>query len=297
MNVWVKRGAARILSECDFAFDPSYSKTTVADGVKRIDVSTRLTRAIGVPVSLYVVDDVLIDTGFSHARSAVLKALEGEEIRTIVCTHHHEDHTGNASVLSRRLGAPIFLHRPELRYSEGVDSLVMYRMALWGPPGDYEPQPMPGAVRTHSRVLEFIPTPGHCQTLGVFFDKKNSLVFVGDLYVTRGAHAVLKWENPYVTVRSLEKIAALGPRAMFNGHWLEIDDPVAALTSKAEQIKEAAAEAVRLSEEGVKPTAIARRLFVKRRYDDPVVSFLTSFQFSWTNFVRTAIERAGESGD
>lgn len=296
MNVWAKRRFARIATECDIAIGPRYSKTTIADGVKRIDVSTRLTRAIGVPVSLYVVDDVLIDTGFFFARSAVLKALEDEKIRTIVCTHHHEDHTGNANVLSRWLRAPIFLHRPELRYSEGVDSLAMYRLALWGPLDDYEPEPIPNALRTHSRVLEFIPAPGHSQTQGVFFDRKSSIAFVGDLYVTRGANAVLKWENPYVTIRSLERIAALGPRSMFNGHGLEIDDPSAALINKAERIKEAATEAIRLFEGGMKPTAITRQLFVTRRYDDPVISLLTSFQFSWTNFVRTSIERAGESG-
>ena len=51
--------------------------------------------AVGYDVSAYLLDDVLVDTGFAHARAQVLAAVRTSRPRGVVVTHWHEDHAGN----------------------------------------------------------------------------------------------------------------------------------------------------------------------------------------------------------
>ena len=53
---------------------------------------------------------VLIDTAVRKDRRKILRACEGKNVRLIVLTHGHYDHTQNAAYLSRTLGAPIAMH-------------------------------------------------------------------------------------------------------------------------------------------------------------------------------------------
>ena len=53
---------------------------------------------------------ILVDTATRASKKKILRACKGRNIRLIVLTHGHYDHTQNAAVLSRELGAPIAMH-------------------------------------------------------------------------------------------------------------------------------------------------------------------------------------------
>jgi hypothetical protein len=54
----------------------SLSRDTVEPGVTRLRLHNWRGAAVGYDVSTYLLDDVLVDTGFAHARAAMLDAFE-----------------------------------------------------------------------------------------------------------------------------------------------------------------------------------------------------------------------------
>ncbi|HEY3358933.1 MAG TPA: MBL fold metallo-hydrolase [Polyangia bacterium] len=263
-----------------------------AAGILRVRVSSRLTRANGMESSVYLAGSVLIDTGFVHARAAILRALAGRAITAICLTHHHEDHCGNASALAARHGCPIYLRAPERRFDEGLTALKAYRLLWWGTAAAYAPRDMPPAIETAGHRLRPIPIPGHSATHTALFDELTGVVFVGDLYLTGGATAVMSHENPYESITSLRRVAALDPTWLLNGHGLALARPAAALLTKADRIEEAAARAVELHRAGLPVAAIIRRVFPRGGGRDRVLSALTQGEFGRACFVDACVRHA-----
>jgi glyoxylase-like metal-dependent hydrolase (beta-lactamase superfamily II) len=248
-------------------------------------------------VSAYLVGDLLVDTGYAYVREPLLRVLDGRKISVICCTHSHEDHTGNAAVLSDAHRCPVYLRNADQLWDEGVKTLAPYRRTWWGHVTPFSPLEMPEVVESGGRRFRAVAAPGHSSTQVALFEEATGDVFTGDLFVSPGATAVLTWANPWEEARSLRRVAALRPRRMLTGHGLIIDDPARLLELKAERIEAAARSSVELAAEGVAPRRIVRRLFPKGRFKDRFLEFLTSRQFSRLNFVRTAVRLAPSTGD
>lgn len=249
-------------------------------------------RLLGFDVSAYLVDGILVDTGFAYVREPFLEALDGRRIDTVCCTHCHEDHTGNAAAVAARNGCPVYLRHATALWEEGVRSLAPYRRTWWGRVEPFEPLEMPEVVVSNGRRLEIVPAEGHSQTQVALFDAATGDVFTGDLYVSPGATAVLIWGNPWQEAASLRRVAALGPRRMLTGHGLIVDDPTPLLEVKAARIERAAQRAVELAGAGLEERRIVRRVFPRGALKDRFLERLTSREFSRLNFVRAAIRYA-----
>ncbi len=262
----------------------------LGDGIMAYRLHSRWTRILGFEVSFYRVGDLLVDTGFASARPLVLQALENSAISAICCTHHHEDHTGNAGALAERYGCPVFVYRPEHLDSEGLARLLSYRRLFWGKPGKFGAQAMGSRIVGRDSELEVIPAPGHSQTHVALFESVSRTVFVGDLYVAPGASAVMTHENPYLLADSLRRVAALEPRRMLTGHGIDVRNPVDRLLAKARSIERAAARSCRLIDEGERPRTVVRKIFPKGRQKDWMLKVLTQGEFSRLNFVRAAVK-------
>ncbi|HQD13510.1 MAG TPA: MBL fold metallo-hydrolase, partial [Chitinophagales bacterium] len=66
-------------------------------------------------VYAYVVDDVLIDTAQSHNQENILLVAEQHKLNKIILTHHHEDHSGNVSLLMDVLNVDAYAHPETVR--------------------------------------------------------------------------------------------------------------------------------------------------------------------------------------
>lgn len=293
MAVMPRRGIWRVLAR------PGRVTVQVRDLGNRITafrVHSRWTRTMGMPVSFFLVGDLLVDTGFPNARRAILEALEGRRIRTICLTHNHEDHPGNAGILAERHGCPVYLHRPGEILSEGVGRLKPYRQLFWGEIAPVEPVALPEVVTGDGVALHAVPTPGHSRTHVAFLEPSTRTVFVGDLVVSLGAAAVMSQESPRALAASLRRVAAWRPQRLLSGHGLDREDAVAVLEAKAAAVERAEAEVRRLAAEGLSTRAIERRVFPDRgRAKDLVFKLLTQGEFSRRNFVR-AVLRDGADG-
>ena len=271
---------------------PRVSLRDVGNGVAHIRMRTLGSRTLGMDVSAYLVGDVLIDTGYAYVREPLLRTLSDRAISSICCTHSHEDHTGNAAALTAAHGCPAYLLHANRLWDEGVRTLAPYRLAWWGPVEPFDPVEMPETLEVGDGILRAIAAPGHSLTQAALFNEANGDVFVGDLFISPGATALLIWGDPWEEIRSLRQVAALRPKRMLTGHGLIVEDPASVLELKADRIEKTARRSVALGEEGVSLREIVRRVFPRGGFKDRFFELLTSREFSRLNFVRAAIRHS-----
>lgn len=140
---------------------------------------------------------VVIDPGpdEDHHLEAIQQALEGLPVGAVLLTHSHPDH----APLAPRLGVRVAAH-PELA------------------DGDF--------VRVGKLSLEVVYTPGHAADHLCFV--LDDAVFTGDLVLGEGSTMVTYPDGDMTAyLRSLDRLAALGPRILFPGHWDPVTDPAA----------------------------------------------------------------------
>ncbi|MFH1130876.1 MAG: MBL fold metallo-hydrolase [Pseudomonadota bacterium] len=267
----------------------------IHDGILRIHLSCALSRWLKADPTCYLIDGILIDTGFAHIRDLMVRFLADYEIKAICCTHNHEDHAGNCGALSQMHDCPVYLANPDKLWEEGVRKLAPYRRLWWGPLERYEPLDMPEVINVGGRPLRAIRTPGHSQTHVAFFEESSRFLFAGDMYVSGGVTAILWSEDPYASIRSLREVAALAPIKLFNGHSLVLDNAKQLLNEKADRMQEAVNLVVMMHRQGSSIQQILRRVFPHGQKKDLLFAAITGRQFSRANFVRACIVHLPEN--
>jgi glyoxylase-like metal-dependent hydrolase (beta-lactamase superfamily II) len=186
---------------------------------------------------------VLIDTGLTGEMWLLRRTLKEiglgwRDVRAILLTHGHLDHTGHLAEIKRLTGAPVLAHPAEQRH---VDGTFPYR----------GPSRVCGALEACGRVLlgyrrvaidehlsdgselpywgglRVVHLPGHTQGHCGFLSSRFDLLFTGDLFASYGwlVHlppAILN-SCPEHFPRSLERVLALSPRRIVPNHYLGFD--------------------------------------------------------------------------
>jgi glyoxylase-like metal-dependent hydrolase (beta-lactamase superfamily II) len=210
----------------------------------------------------------------------------------VLCSHSHEDHTGNCAAIAAAHHCPVYLRHADALWEEGVRSLAPYRKIWWGDVEPFDAEEMPEIIESGARRFEAIPAPGHALTQTALFESATGDVYTGDLVISPGAAAVLTWGNPWLEAQSLRRVAALRPRRMLTGHGVIADDPVPLLELKADRIEEAARASAKLMNDGVEPRDVVKRVFSRGAVKDRFFEWLTSREFSRLNFVLAAARHA-----
>ncbi|GIE94456.1 MBL fold metallo-hydrolase [Paractinoplanes rishiriensis] len=148
-----------------------------------------------VNVHLVVTDDgvVLVDTGLPRRSALIDRGLRevGKaigDVKTVLLTHHHSDHTGNVADVRRRSGARVVAHAADAPVITGAirpapkGLLVKVVSRLMGSAEPVkldqlitadESEPAPGFTALH--------TPGHTRGhVSYLLDRAGGLLFAGD---------------------------------------------------------------------------------------------------------------------
>jgi glyoxylase-like metal-dependent hydrolase (beta-lactamase superfamily II) len=115
----------------------------------------------------------------AHDASAIVAAVNGRRVRTIVLTHGHNDHINAAIPLQDQVDAPIQLHQADLMLWEVVWPHAEPDLAV--EPGE--------VIVAGGHELGVLHTPGHSPGCCCFYDEASGFVLTGDTLFCGGPGA------------------------------------------------------------------------------------------------------------
>ena len=161
----------------------------------------------------------VIDTGMAGSDQLILGAIRSAgrdpaEIRLIVLTHHHPDHTGSAKTLRDLTGCTIAAHPLDRQAIEQPDPALLRSPAPGVPPFVSGPVPVDRPLQDGDRidagaglVLEVLHTPGHTPGSIALLIGHEKALFTGDAIQAPGRMPI--FADPVALVRSLRRLRAL----------------------------------------------------------------------------------------
>lgn len=182
----------------------------------------------------------LVDAGFSIDLPAILLGLRTlgagpRDLDFIVATHYHGDHVGPIAGLRKRYGVRAAMHEEDGRYASGnvpqhtceAETLqLIFYTALW-PFFRYRHFEVDRLLEEGEVIdllggLEVIHAPGHSAGGICLYNRKNGILFSGDLI--RNENGVLEGPpehftpDPAAASFSLQKVASLDFETLLPGH-------------------------------------------------------------------------------
>lgn len=188
---------------------------------------------------------IVIDAGMDsqgadiHAGLAELNA-SGSDVRAILLTHWHNDHSAGAQAIQAASRAPVYYHKSDEPYFSGTAGATGLRkwlsdripeagvMVLFkGLLGESTPNPVAAQHFVQDGEVLFddfdvIATPGHTTGHVSYFYRPERALFAGDALAVIGGR--IRFMARPVTLdtaaarRSMEKCLALRPRIVCPGH-------------------------------------------------------------------------------
>jgi hydroxyacylglutathione hydrolase len=243
----------------------------------------------------------IVDTGTSHAASRVLAALAARGIAAaqvdfVILTHVHLDHAGGAGQLMARLpNARLAVHPRGVRHMADPRRLLAATVAIYGEAavrriyGEVLPvarerivaTPEGASLRLGGRELQFFDAPGHARHHVVVRDARTGHVFAGDTFGLSYRELDVQGRQfsfpttspsqfePRALHRSIDRILALGPEALYLTHFGRVGDParlagdlhrlIEAHAALGERLRRAGAGRHALLREGVAALVLAER--------------------------------------
>jgi glyoxylase-like metal-dependent hydrolase (beta-lactamase superfamily II) len=188
-------------------------------------------------VNVFLIDDhglTLIDTGIGSSGKKILQAIEEmgrkpTDVKRILVTHLHGDHTGSLAEIKRQTGAPVWMHSADaalvrqgkaMRPSKPAPGLVNQTlvrafMSLRGEshiePVEIEYELEDGQEVEGMSGIRAVHTPGHTAGhLAFLWQRDGGALFVGDAAAhMRSLQLSMIYEDIAEGQLSLKKIASL----------------------------------------------------------------------------------------
>lgn len=207
-------------------------------------VSTDLLRLSLWPldaVNVYVLRDILVDSGAKFARRRLLPALGGMAIKGHVITHAHLDHQGCSHAVCEHFRVPFMCGEGDRTAAETGDlTRVMPHPGSWiarvsqrlAGPG----HPVSRSLREGDEVGGFavIETPGHTPGHLAFWRERDRVLVLGDVLFHRNPATMrsgltepveFATFDPRMNRAAVRKLAALKPAVVCFGHGRPLRDP------------------------------------------------------------------------
>lgn len=267
--------------------------------------------------------DTLIDPGPVFAAKRMLRYVDGSgRIESILATHAHEEHLGNAAPLARKLNVPIHGTEVTLAAIVNPERLSYTRRTLMGQPaaaGDVETRVFDREVGTSGTRLRIILSPGHCEGHASLYDPSSGVLFVGDSFL----HTIFTSPNRDVSshdwIETLERYLHLNVRTMIGTHGFVYSDdpdirgcifvtrrkrPLQLLRDKLTFLRWARDVVARGEAAGLPYSVIEASLFPWQRFwashnwfGDESVRLFSGGEFSRTHFVRSLSRKPDQVPD
>jgi hydroxyacylglutathione hydrolase len=198
----------------------------LTDGVWRLD---------GFPrdaVNVYVIGDVLIDSGTMFDRRRILRQLEGRSISAHSLTHAHPDHYGSSHAVCEQLGIPLCCGAADAEAVESGKSIGKRGIRLPAA----KSHPVARQLHEGDEVAGFtvLDTPGHSPGHVSYWRESDRVLLCGDVMFGFNPFRLGGpiQEPPALLTpdiarnrESARRIAALEPALVCFGHGPPLRDP------------------------------------------------------------------------
>jgi len=178
---------------------------------------------------------ILVDTARTRFRDQILQVCKDKNVKLIILTHGHLDHTQNAAYLSEQLNAPIAIHKDDLDLSKDNTLRPLFADGILGKLLLYQSK----RLLQKERVEPFYPTrflqdgdslqdlginakvvglPGHTKgSIGVLVEDSDFIVGDALMNLYRPSRAVL-YEDREAMEASAAKISCSKVKTLHFGH-------------------------------------------------------------------------------
>ncbi|TKB08185.1 MBL fold metallo-hydrolase [Desulforhopalus sp. IMCC35007] len=244
---------------------------------------------LGTPIKsvyLYQIGSILIDTGPHHLRTKVSAMLGGTRITSILLTHHHEDHSGNAALLKKQFSTSAYLHPYGISKLYKGFNILPYQHILFGKAPLFLAEIFPAAIENENLTLTALHTPGHSKDHTVFHAKKEGWLFSGDLYVGEKIQFFRIDEDITQQIESLRKIAALDFDKLFCSHRPCMEDGRTRIQRKLDYLIRFNQQVLELHNKGMDEKEIICRLRIK---NDLPVKLFTMGNACFAHMIRSSL--------
>jgi glyoxylase-like metal-dependent hydrolase (beta-lactamase superfamily II) len=182
-------------------------------------------------INIYLIGDVLIDTGTRWASRRIVRQLEGRPLSLVALTHCHPDHQGAANAVCEKFGVPLACHEADVAVMEGRTPMLPRTPAiLWadkyfaGPPRRVDQVLQEGDEVAGFRVIH---APGHTAGRVIYFRDSDRVAIAGDvlanIHFLTGRSGLREpppsfSADPAQNRQSMGKLAQLRPSLVCFGH-------------------------------------------------------------------------------
>jgi len=244
---------------------------------------------IGPPlmsVFMYVVDSLAIDTGQPHMAEALLGLLRDKNLKLIILTHHHEDHSGNAAKISAQHEIPVRGHRLTVEKMRTGFPIRPYQRFVWGKALPVDVIPINDIIETDRFSFTPVHTPGHSKDHTVFLEKQQGWLFSGDLYLGERIKFFRADERFAEQIASLKKVLALDFDTLFCAHNPCLKNGKQKIKNKLQFLEDLYGNIRELAGKGHSEKAVIKALDPR---NDRGIKWISLGNVSFANMVRSAM--------
>lgn len=263
-------------------------ETRAYGAVTQIRMSAELDGKAVYWVAAYLVDGLLIDTGCHHTAHELCDFLKKRDLKQVVNTHYHEDHTGANHEIIERYAVEVLAHPEAVPLIGQRFEICPYQEIAWGYPVPTKVKPIAQRINTARYAFRVVETPGHCAGHICLYEASQGWCFTGDLFAREKPKFIRPEENIGLIIASMRKVLeqADDRLVLFTAVGKIVEDGKKALMECIDYLSGLAAQVKGLAQRGASIESIVKDVFG----GEHAFAGLTNGQFSTYNLVRSLLE-------